>query len=46
MCLDTGMLIWMLLFLLCVAASPFVLIAAIVCAVRRHRTDTTLRILN
>lgn len=46
MCLDTGSAIWILLFLLCAAASPFVVIAAVVHVVRNHRAETPLRILD
>ncbi|MCA1634227.1 MAG: hypothetical protein LC802_11165 [Acidobacteria bacterium] len=45
MCLDSGMLIGLLLFLLCVTASPFVVIAAIVHICRKNRTDEPIQIL-
>ena len=46
MCLDTGSAIWILLFLLFAAASPFVVIAAVVHVVRNHRTDRLTRLLD
>lgn len=46
MCADAGMLFGFLLFLLVVAASPFVIIAAVVYVVRNHRADKPTRLLD
>lgn len=46
MCADPGMLIGFLLFLLVIAVSPFVIIAAVVHVVRSHRADRPTRLLD
>jgi hypothetical protein len=46
MCADSSMLFGILLFFVTVAASPFVIIAAIVHVCRKNKTDEIVRLLD